>query len=93
MTIRPELSVLQHVGWGGIQLCLSQNGQNKRVVKQVAKGVMRARSPGNSIEALNTTLRAKRGPTAAVLVVCVDRLKIKVQSVTLGLTVLKMVND
>lgn len=80
-------------GGGGIQLCLSQNEQNKRVVKQVAMGVMRARSPGNSIEALNTTLRTKRGPTAAVLFIGVGRLKIKVQSVTMGLSVLKMVND
>lgn len=79
--------------WGcGIQLCLSQNGQNKRVVKQVAKGVMRARSPGNSIEALNTTLRGEGGLTAAVSFVSVGRLEIKVQSVTMGLWVLKMVN-
>lgn len=93
MTIRLELSVQRGIWGGGIQLCLSQNEQNKRVVKQVAMGVMRARSPGNSIEALNTTLRTKGGLTTAVLFINVGRLKIKVQSVTMGLSVLKMVND
>lgn len=93
MTIRLELSVLQHVGWGGDPALFEPKWAKQKGRQAGCQGVMRARSPGNSIEALNTTLRAKRGLTAAVLFVCVDRLKIKVQSVTMGLTVLKMVND